>query len=339
MVPQRSLVLQGTIVALAMPALVGSGEAPTEEPRAVAAACDLARVEEFRVARTLDPHEDTAWAAAFAPDGARLVTGGWDHRVRCWDAATGEALWTSDLHGERLWDVAWTADGAHVVSAARGVVIVHDAATGEMLEVVRAHRHYARTAVHPSRPLLATSSNDGTRMWTLPGLEPTGDPPPFGDGMGGLDLHPTEPLLALGTDDGAWIVWNHATGEEVARVAASDEGHALWNVRFLPDGEHLVAGGLSPRLTLWNWREGTLVRRFEGHTNDVNRLDLSADGRLLLSGGHDATWALWDVATGEALRGPVRLGHDVTVAVLAPTCDRLAVGSRSVELWEVPDPR
>jgi hypothetical protein len=44
------------------------------------------------------------------------------------------------------------------------------------------------------------------------------------------------------------------------------------------------------------------IIRIQGHTGVIRALALSADGKLLASGGMDKTICLWDLATGRELR-------------------------------------
>ena len=44
---------------------------------------------------------------------------------------------------------------------------------------------------------------------------------------------------------------------------------------------------------------GQVVRTLEGHTNNVNALAVSVDGRYLFSGSSDYTVRQWLVETGE----------------------------------------
>jgi WD40 repeat protein/serine/threonine protein kinase len=52
-----------------------------------------------------------------SPDGRYVVTGGYDRKVRLWEAATGRCVHTLEAHPESLARVFFTADGRNVVSA------------------------------------------------------------------------------------------------------------------------------------------------------------------------------------------------------------------------------
>jgi eukaryotic-like serine/threonine-protein kinase len=78
-----------------------------------------------------------------------------------------------------------------------------------------------------------------------------------------------------------------------------------------------------------------LVRELKGHDRRVNGIAVSSDGLLALSGGHDRTVRLWNVATGAELR---RVDHDGPVNAVAMTADGRhglsGSADRTVKLWD-----
>ncbi len=68
-------------------------------------------------------------AFVFAPDGARIATGGADGVVTLWDVTTGEALVAFDRHEGPVTGISYSADGTRLLSAALdGTAVVWDAA-------------------------------------------------------------------------------------------------------------------------------------------------------------------------------------------------------------------
>ena len=90
-------------------------------------------------------------------------------------------------------------------------------------------------------------------------------------------------------------------------------------------------------LRLWEVSSGCCVRTFEGHTENVESVCLTPDGRWALSGSADKTLRLWEVSTGRCVR--TFEGHAGCVwSVCLSTDGRCAVsgsGDKTLRLWEL----
>lgn len=80
------------------------------------------------------------------------------------------------------------------------------------------------------------------------------------------------------------------------------------NVDISSDGTRLLvcrgSGGNGWRgwMELLNLSSGELIRKFEGHTNDIDGAAISPDGHRIVSASRDGTARLWDVATGREIQ-------------------------------------
>ena len=89
------------------------------------------------------------------------------------------------------------------------------------------------------------------------------------------------------------LVWRADDDELLWRFEHAGAVSALcWS----PDGEQLVSGvteGERGVLSLWDVRQGTLVRRLEGHSGFIWGIDWSAEHHLLVSAGSHGTVRWW----------------------------------------------
>jgi WD40 repeat protein len=94
--------------------------------------------------------------------------------------------------------------------------------------------------------------------------------------------------------------------------------------------------GLAVRLIkLWDPESGRLLQTLEGHSDSVNSVAFSADGKLLASGSYDRTIKLWDTESGRLLQ--TLEGNSDSVNSVAFSADGKQLASshdRTVKLWD-----
>jgi WD40 repeat protein len=125
---------------------------------------------EGRAAGTWPLPTDSARALQYSPDGHRLavVDNDTSRDVPILDARTGATLVRLRGHVGRVNTVAFSADGARLVSASGDrTVRLWDAATGECLRVFRGHTDEVFAAVfHPDGGRIASAGRDRViRIW------------------------------------------------------------------------------------------------------------------------------------------------------------------------------
>ena len=133
-------------------------------------------------------------------------------------------------------------------------------------------------------------------------------------------------------------------------VITALERHTDWvwfmPVAFSPDGTTLASRGTwDNTVKLWDVRTRTAIATLEGHTDRVNSVTFSPDGKMLASGSDDLTVKLWDVSkktTIATLEGHVsnnswRDRDGVNSVAFSPDGKMLASGSHdlTVKLWDV----
>ena len=80
---------------------------------------------------------------------------------------------------------------------------------------------------------------------------------------------------------------------------------------------------------------GSQIAVLSGHTNIVQSMAFSSDGRSLVSGSDDKTVKLWDMQTGGVVK--TFYGHtgDVWSVSISADCTRIASGGQEIYLWDV----
>jgi hypothetical protein len=74
-------------------------------------------------------------------------------------------------------------------------------------------------------------------------------------------------------------------------------------------------------------KEGRCIRTFEGHTDGINSVCFSPDGKTVLSGSNDRTIKLWDVAAGQCIHTFEEHTNEVRSVCFSPFSTGIISGS------------
>src|SRR5947209_6210772 len=250
--------------------------------------------------RTMQGYALALSSLSWSPDGRFLVSGSSEGTLTLWEVIAQTPVRV--LRGHRQWvsAVAWSRATHRIASgSADHTVRLWDAVTGVCTHILQGHTdRVCSVDWSPDGSMLASGSYDGSvRLWeTQAGaswveIERAGV-------VNAVAWSPDGTLIALATEEGLVQVSRAADGSLVRRFEHAGTVNALcWN----PSGEHLVSGSVDGDkgvVSLWDVRQGALVRRLEGHHGFLMGVEWSAAHNLLVSAGADGTVRWWDPQQG-----------------------------------------
>ncbi len=115
-----------------------------------------------------------------------------------------------------------------------------------------------------------------------------------------LSFSPDGRLLAAASDDGTVGVWT-IDGSPDPRVLSGFSDLPVFAVTFSPDGGILAVGSEDAKLRLWNTKTWSLEKTYSDHTETINSICFSPDGKKLFSASNDATVQIRSLESGELL--------------------------------------
>jgi choice-of-anchor C domain-containing protein len=315
-------------------------------------------------ARRLVGHTEQPWAAAFLPDGKRVLSAGFDKVLRLWDMETGRELDHFGGHSDGILAVAVSPDGRMAMSGGGGLGYMPNSARHEepgkdftvRLWDLDSHREVRRFEGHShivwclafspdGRFALSGSMDHSMRLWNVAnGKEVRRFP------------HDARVMGVCFSPDGKWglsstggediVLWDLETGRDLRHF----QGESGKGVAFSPDGRYILSGGYET-LRVWDLQSGKEVRRFDNNSGmSVVHLAISPDGRRALTGGNrkssgggtERIMSLWDFETGKELGRYYRVrakGNLECVAFSPDGRTALSVSDNdlAISLWSLPD--
>jgi WD40 repeat protein len=286
-----------------------------------------------------------AGAAAFSPDGTRLVTadpgttlsqstgtGG----ITFFDTATWEQAGSLIGHDTRTFAAAFSPDGSLIATGDfAGSAIIWDSVTGQ--QIARLDTGPALTThveFHPDGSELLTVNVAGSvKAWTSAGTLLT----EFVHSAVSTDAaYLPDGRIAVAVDDpGHGIyVWSDPAADPAGPLAHPQGACA---VETSPDNSVMATGGSDGLVRLWDATTLEPGPVLEGHGGRVCGLAFTPDGSTVISVSEDGTARLWDTANGETLLDLAGHTAGVEHVAVAPDGRYVTTGSAdgTTRIWEI----
>ena len=112
---------------------------------------------------------------------------------------------------------------------------------------------------------------------------------------------------------------------------------SLSQLLVFPDGRRMVTSPSGNALCLWNFKDGVVLKKMEGHDAQVRTVAVSGDGKLIASSDMGGKPMAWGGETGESLTDAMQ-AHSEPILLLdfSPDNGVLASVSKSdktIKLW------
>jgi WD40 repeat protein len=236
---------------------------------------------------SFDKHNNTIIATAISPDGQTAATSGGDRKeIFLWNINNGKVQQKLVGNGSSIFNVAFSKDNRSIAFG-KSVSKNHTVAKyGPLKQVFNFKK---------------VQSGSGKETFSLAlgsKVRSEEDYLPIIDAVGQWSISPKNTKSAF-VNDTLGIMKNGTVVTKIIRGLASGYKHR--SMTFSPDGKTVFSGADFGHLTSYNTISGKRVNQFVGHTDSVRAVNVSPDGRWLVSGSADQTIKLWESGTGKLL--------------------------------------
>jgi WD40 repeat protein len=225
----------------------------------------LAQDSLFKLTMKLSGHRANLEAVAFSPDGKWLASGGWDTEMRIYKADT-PSQWTEvrvhKSHKAAITSIAFSNDGKFVASGSKDFTI-----------------QVYETAT--GRAVFSASDHK--------------------DAVTKVLFDSKSKYVMSSSVDGSIRMYDLLEPKNNEKPRFIQYSGPVNN--FVPtiDGKAFFVASNKSQIEIIDYKAAVL-RSLAGHTDVVNCMALSPNGKKLISGSNDKTVMIWDLTTGKALK-------------------------------------
>jgi serine/threonine protein kinase len=258
-------------------------------------------------------HASAVYCAALSPDDRHVLSGSggtpgrdtpegnWS--VCLWELESGKALNRLDGRGDSITSIAFDADGRRALIASyNGTVLLWDVENWRELTRFQETRGLWSVCFSPDENQALVAGGDSgkpiLRLWDLSSPKVVIRLDGHDGGCWHASFTPDGQRILTTGGDRMIRLWDIKTRSVVQKFRASD---VTTGAAISADGKRLLSGnyGVDKTVLLWNVETGEQLKAFARHTNGVQSVAMSRDGRWAVSGGHDRTIRLWRLPIAE----------------------------------------
>ena len=297
---------------------------------------------EGNLIKTLSGYDAPVTTIEFSPDGKTIGTASWDSTVKLW-SLDGTLISNFKGHQGRIWDMSWSADSSAIVTAGWDNVVKLWELDKSLVKTFYGHTSSILNVVfHPENKYIASASVDGTvKLWNE-----------SGDLVTNFKQHTNEAYDVAFSNDGEILastsfdrtikLWR-PDGTELDTFGNTD---TVTDVRFAPDDYGnsvnitLISGGFDTKIRFWELEESSCKIRaiakkaISAHEAKITDVDVSSDGKLIVSVGHDRYLKLWK-PDGTLIKSVFADKTGVRTVSISPDREVIATGGKeqNAKIW------
>jgi WD40 repeat protein len=264
----------------------------------------------------------------FSPDRQSMVVADMDSTIVCWDLKGGSARYS-------IMDVYWDYslerniyfpphDTTFGVSIGCEYLFI-STATGKKVDSILTLPDECMNVLVFTQDGKKVYVGGNSRVWEYdlqqhtPGLvQEIGEIPVVTE----VEFSPDEKQLAVATRESLMLL------EDNLKKRIDLIGHEDWvkDIAFSPDGKFLYSCsgslfGTDQSVRVWDTKTGNCLATMTGHSDDIWMLDVSPDGRWVVTASLDHTLKIWSTAKRELVCTivPMKIGETIKLFYYTPS--------------------
>lgn len=231
----------------------------------------------------LDAFEGHAYAVTFAPDGKRLLVGGFGGLIRVYDTDSWDEVGQHVHHDKSTNHIAFAPDGdTFAVSSSDRTISIWQPDANEPTAILKGHRNTVMglTWSADAKTLVSAATDSTIRIWDpgSPDSKPVTLKSPYRISAAVEFLPGDETLISAGGGDEA-LVWSIDSQEVVATLPG--HGKSARAMQLTSDAASVMTQDFGGAIHMWSTTDWILKEQFDIDSKAPRSVRLSPDGSQL----------------------------------------------------------
>jgi WD40 repeat protein len=243
-------------------------------------------------------HFNTVRTIAFSSDATRMITGGWDNRLLCYDVSNQRVLYevANGPYDDKITSVAMSPDNQYfAVSSTDSTIKLYRLSDGDWIHTWKDAQGMMMT-VHfsPDGKYLAAGGHDmQVYVYRIRDKQLVYALGQHTDRVHQVRFSPNGQYLATASLDKTVLLYPTSNFDAPQLLSEYEAGMNV--VSFSPNGRYLAVGGIDKKVHLYQVWNKRLLHTFENHTENIYSVCFSPDNKFMASAGEDGKVHIYEL--------------------------------------------
>ncbi|MEB3220258.1 MAG: NB-ARC domain-containing protein [Nostocales cyanobacterium 94392] len=311
------------------------------EEQAVSASEDgtlkLWNLKSYECLHTFEGHNCPIYAAAFIRERMQVISGGADGRLKIWDLQNRRCIFNLQAHKNSINDIAVSSEVMSVISASSDKTLkLWNLESGKLIGRFKGHSDqvYSVAILNQKKQIISTSADKTIRLWNLQNYKCIHIFEGHKGSVYSVVPNAKQTEFISCSSDKTLKLWNLENNNYQMTIKDNDWSNT---VAFTPNDNNLITASDDYTLKIWSLKDKESQVEKKSHNSSVTALEISFDGKYVLSSSEDGTVKFWNIDDGQCILELI--GHnDIVTAVDLNKDGKRAISAslnRELILWDL----
>ncbi|MGK7925230.1 MAG: protein kinase, partial [Spirulina sp.] len=305
----------------------------------------LSQAENIPQSQIFEGHEDSVTSVYLIGGSYLILSGSQDKTLKLWDARSGQCLKTFEGHKSAITSIAITSDGRVVMSGSKdGSIKLWNINSGQCLKTFEGHTAAITSiAITSDNRVIVSGSKDGSiKLWNIDSGQCSISIENHSVAIVSLDIDSHSERFSSIDEKGNLKLWDLKSGWLLGNLFLTERELSIACLNMNKNLAIIITENRN--LVAYNFDYSNVsiqTKIYQGHAGRINALEISPNGKLVISSSTDNTLKIWNIRSGSCVKTISADTRNITsIKISDDGCTTLLVNSEGeIIRWDIKQER